>query len=105
MARSLQTWSSSEASRGGGRVDDGRDDLDAWIAALRDRAARGELDGRTPIVIGGLRLPSADLAARIMLADLDHYDDLAPEQRRDMLIEARRMMLLGDLRQLREQIG
>lgn len=86
-------------------MNDGRDDLDGWIAELRDRVARGELDGRTSVTIGGLRLPSAELAARIMLADLDHYDDLSPEERSDWLLEARRLMLLGDFRQLREQLG
>ena len=102
MARSLQPRLSSEASGSAGRVNDGRDGLDTWTAALRDRLARGELDGRTPVTIGGLRLPSAELAARIMLADLDHYDDLTPEQRRDMLVEARRLLLLRDFRQLRD---
>ena len=90
---------------GEGRVAEDRDDLDAWTAELRDRVTRGELDRLTPITLGGLRLPSAELAARIMLADLDHYAELAPDQRRDMLVEARRLMLLRDFRQLREQLG
>ncbi|MDP8923046.1 MAG: hypothetical protein M3O34_09255 [Chloroflexota bacterium] len=86
-------------------MDEDRDDLDAWIAELRDRLARGELDGRTPIEIAGLRLPSAGLAARIMLADLDHYDDLTPEQCRDVLVQAPRRMLLRDFRELRALLG
>jgi hypothetical protein len=86
-------------------VDEDRDNLDAWIAELRDRLARGELDGGAPIEIGGLRLPSAQLAARIMVADLDHYDDLSPEERGDWLVEARRGMLLRDFRRLRALIG
>jgi hypothetical protein len=40
-----------------------------------------------------------------MLADLDHFDDLSLEQRRDLLTVARRRLLLEDLRRLREQIG
>ncbi len=80
------------------------DDLAAWIAALRARLARGELDGQGSIHIGGGTLP-VGLAARIMLADLDHFDDLTPEQRRDPLVMARRLHLLGDLCELRARIG
>ncbi len=81
------------------------DNLAAWIDALRERVARGEMDRRMPITIGGLPLSSAELAARIMLADLDHYNDLPPEHRRDLLVEARHRLLLDDFRQLREQLG
>jgi hypothetical protein len=50
-------------------------------------------------------LPSFELAVRVMLADLDHFDDLPLARRRDLLVVARRRLLLDDLRRLREQIG
>ena len=82
------------------------DELTAWIEELRRRVDRGELDGRTPIDVGrGCVLPSAELAAKIMLADLDHYDDLTLETRQDPLVVARWRLLLEELRRLREQIG
>ncbi len=80
------------------------DDLAAWIDALRDRLARGELDGQGSFDTGDGVLP-VGLAARIMLADLDHFDDLTPEQRRDPLVMSRRLHLLADLWELRARIG
>ncbi len=80
------------------------DDLAAWIADLRRRVARGELDGLGHFAVLRGRL-DVGLAARIMLADLDHFDNLPPEQRRDLLVEARRRMLLRDFARLRAQIG
>ncbi len=67
------------------------DDLADWIAELRSRVARGELDGQGTLDVGDGVLP-VGLAARIMLADLDHYEDLTPEQRRDPLIMSRRLL-------------
>ena len=81
------------------------DDLPAWIDGLRGRVERGELADLGPIEVAGGTLESVELAARIMLADLDHYDDLTLETRRDLLVVARRRLLLEDLRRLREQIG
>ena len=80
-------------------------ELATWIAELRRRVARGEFADGGPIAVGSVALPSVELAVRIMLADLDHYDDLTPEVRRDLLTMARRRLLLVDLRRLREQIG
>ncbi len=80
------------------------DDLATWIDELRGRVARGALDGQADVVVAGDMMP-AGRAARIMLADLDHYENLSPEQRQDPLIEARRRLLLHDFRRLREQIG
>ncbi len=82
----------------------GPDDLGAWIAELRARVARGELDGRGEFAVLGGRL-AVGLAARIMLADLDHDDDLTPEQREDPFSVERRRLLFFDLHRLREQIG
>ena len=82
----------------------GPDDLAAWIAELRGRVARGELAGLGTLDVDGRALPVAR-AARIMLADLDHYDDLPLEHRREPPIVARRLRLLADLWELRAQIG
>ena len=82
-----------------------RSELDAWISDLRGRVARGELDGLGSIPVDGSALLGTVTVVRIMLADLDHYDDLTPEQRQDPLVEARRRLLLADFRRLREQIG
>ena len=83
---------------------DGPDELAAWIADLRARVARGELDGRDRFDVGTGTLP-AGLAAQVMLADLDYARDLTPEQRRTSVNVKRRVALLSDLRRLREQIG
>ena len=83
---------------------DDPDDLVAWIAELRARVARRELDRQGTFRIGGAELP-VGLAARILLADVDHDKDLTPEQRRDPFNVERRRILFGDLRRLREQIG
>ncbi len=80
------------------------DDLAAWIDALRARLARGELDGQGSFDTSDGILP-VGLAARIMLADLDHYEDLTPEQRGEPLVIARRLHLLADFCELRARIG
>ena len=81
------------------------DKLVAWIGELRGRVARGELDGLGRVELDGGIILVANLAARILLADLDHYDNLAPKWRRDLAVVARREALLRDLRRLRDQIG
>ena len=81
-----------------------RSELDAWISDLRGRVARGELDGLGTIPLDGAAVLGTATVVRIMLADLDHYDDLPPEQRHDLLVEARRRMLLRDIARLREHI-
>ncbi len=80
-------------------------ELATWITELRRRLARGEFADGGPIEVGDVVLSSVELAVKVMLADLDHYDDLSLEQRRDLLTVARRRLLLEDLRDLREQIG
>ena len=72
------------------------DDLATWIADLRGRVARGELAALGRVELDG---------GIILVADLDHYDDLPPTWRRDLAVVARREALLRDLRRLREQIG
>ena len=80
------------------------DDLVAWIGELRARVARGDLDGRGRFDVDTGVL-DISLAARIMLADLDHDNDLTPEQRQDPFSVERRRLLVADLRRLREHLG
>ncbi len=80
------------------------DDLVAWIADLRGRAARGELDGRGRFDPGVGPLDTG-LAARILLVDVDYDRDLTPEQRRNSLNVERRRRLFAHLRRLREQLS
>ena len=81
------------------------DELDGWIAELRGRVARGELDDLGPIPLDGAAVLGTGTLVRIMLADLDHYHILPPALRHDLLIEARRRTLLREFARLREQIG
>ena len=80
------------------------DELVAWIAELRARVARGELDGRGHFAVGASMLDVAQ-AARIMLADLEHDKDLTLARRRHPSAVGRRRLLRAELRRLREQIG
>jgi hypothetical protein len=71
--------------------------LEVWIAEFRGNLQRGELAGRGPITLrDGSRFADTELAARIMLADLDHLDTLLVERRQE---------LLDDFRHLREQLA
>ena len=82
------------------------DDLAAWVGALRGRLARGELAGLGRIDLGDGAGPlPGELLVRILLAELDHYDDLPLRRRRDPFTASRRLRLLDDLRRLRERIG
>ncbi len=58
------------------------DGLDRWIRDLRGHLERGDLAGIGPVDIGDSTggLPG-ELTIRIMLADLDHLDDLPPVAR------------------------
>lgn len=76
-----------------------------WLTELRGRVARGELDGVSPVDLPGAAEFGTATVVRIMLADLGHYDGLTPDQRQAPLVMARRLHLLGDLWELRAQIG
>lgn len=79
--------------------------LTPWIAELRARLARGELARLRPVVIpSGPPLP-AEFAAKLTLADLDHFEDLPPARREHPDLLVRRRLILHDLQALREQLG
>jgi hypothetical protein len=81
-------------------------ELNAWIVALRTQLAAGAFAAARPIDVGyGTAAWPAERTLRIMLADLDHYDDLSPAQRLDPLTANRRLALLDDFRHLRELVG
>ena len=80
-------------------------ELGGWIAELRGRVARGELAALGRVELDGGVILVAELAARILLADLDHHDDVARERLGDLCLQARREALLRDLARLRKQIG
>ena len=79
--------------------------LEAWIARLPDRLARGELDGVGLDGIDGAAMLGTATVARIMIAELDHLIGLPPDQRREPLVMARWLHLLGDLWALRATVG
>jgi hypothetical protein len=78
-------------------------ELARWIVDLRARLNAGALTGlpRIDLGYGTARLP-AEIAARTMLADLDHLKALPAD---DAIRQARLMILLGDFGRLRLQIG
>ena len=91
-------------------VHDARDarasESEAWVAALRERLARGELAVLGPLELGDGTPPmDGELLVRISLADLDHYVDLTPTYRCQPDVAARRQAVLDGLRRLRELIG
>lgn len=82
------------------------DELEAWIASVQHRLARGDLARLGPMPVGeGFPSLPGELYVRIMIADYEHYGDLSPERRRQPDVVAQRMALLSDLHRLRELIG
>ena len=81
------------------------DGLGAWIAVLGDRLGRGEFSQVGPVtIVDGKRL-GAELAVRLALNDLDHYEHLPRSWGNDVLKVVRRRLLLHDLQDLRQQLG
>jgi hypothetical protein len=74
--------------------------LQVWLAS-------GRFAGRSASELGEsyARLPSAELAIRIILADLAHYDTLSLQQRQQPDTLARRRLLEVDLQRLWERLG
>jgi hypothetical protein len=81
-------------------------DLRAWIAELRERLDRGDLTRRASVDIGHgtADLPLA-LAVRVMLADLDSFEAMDPDEAEDPVNVARRASLLADFRTLQLLFG
>jgi hypothetical protein len=77
-----------------------------WISDQRARLDRGDLATLAPVDIGhGTHvLPAAHLI-RVMLADLDSYDDMTAAEANAPVNVARRVGLMGDFRLLRLLIG
>jgi hypothetical protein len=82
------------------------EEISAWIAALRHRLAAGELAALGPIDVGDDtdNLPG-EVVVRIMLADLNDLDSLAPGGHDQAVAITRRRALSEDLQRLRELIG
>lgn len=82
------------------------DDLTDWIAGLKNRLNRGDLAAHPPIDVGyGTERLPAEQTVRIMLADLDGFDDLPHDVGNDPSNSSRRCGLLDDFRRLRDLIG
>src|SRR4051794_12916061 len=80
-------------------------DLDGFIPELRGRLDRGEYANVGPVDLGeAAPLGDPERALRIMLADWDHFDNLAPEQRDDYMVAARRLQVLADLHALWQRL-
>ena len=81
------------------------DGLAAWITALRARLTHGEFRDLGPVTLSdGKKLP-AELAVKLMLNDLDHFENLPRSWGNDPLKVVRRRLLLHDLQDLRRQLG
>jgi hypothetical protein len=82
------------------------DELAAWIADLRVRLDRGDLATVGPVDVGhGTDVLPAQDTVRIMLADLDGFDEMPPDEADDPVNVARRDVLLTSFRILRVLIG
>jgi hypothetical protein len=77
-----------------------------WIAGLRARLERGDLATLTTVDIGhGNGGMPATHTIRVMLADLDRFEAMDPDEAEDLVNVARRARLLDDFRFLRHFIG
>ena len=78
----------------------------AWIADLRARLDRGDLATLGPVDVGhGTDALPAQDTVRIMLVDLDDFEDMTPDEANDPVNVARRDVLLTNFRILRTLIG
>ncbi len=79
--------------------------LEAWIFELRGRLERGELYRYGVVELrDGSHIFTLEQAVRIMLADLDHLDQL-PVDYPDPLLPGRRQKLLDDFQYLRDRLA
>jgi hypothetical protein len=82
------------------------DELAAWIADVRARLDRGDLATLGPVDVGhGTDVLPAQDTVRIMLSDLDGFDEMTPDEANDPVNVARRDVLLTSFRILRTYIG
>jgi len=81
------------------------DTLIPWIVELHRRIERGELRGLPLIHLDRRLRVHPELVARIMLDELEAFDELPPDERACLENIAKRRSLLWDLLWLREQIG
>jgi len=82
------------------------DELAAWIGDLRARLDCGELATLGPVDVGhGTDVLPAQQTVRIMLADLDGFDEMPLDEARDPINAARRDVLITSFRILRTLIG
>jgi hypothetical protein len=80
-------------------------EIAAWIADLRARLDRGDLATLGPVDVGhGTDVLPAQDNIRIMLADLDGFDEMTPDEANDPVKVARRDVLLTAFRILRTLI-
>ena len=81
-------------------------EITGWIADLRARLDRGDLATLGPVDVGhGTDILPAQDTIRIMLADLDSFDEMTPEESNDSLNGVRREALLTSFRILWTHIG
>ena len=77
----------------------------AWIAELRARLDRGDLATLGPVDVGhGTQVLAVQDTVRIMLADLDEFEDMTPEEANGPVSVARRDVLRTNFRILRTLI-
>jgi hypothetical protein len=73
--------------------------------ALRERLRRGEFATHPPLEVAPGQCLPAELAVRIVLADVDHHGQLAPLKRALPSTQARYLALVDQLRALQGQLG
>jgi len=82
------------------------DDLMTWIAELRDHLARRGLATLAPVDVGhGTDAMPVEHTVRVMLADLDSFEDMTPDEADDPINVKRRFHLLSDFEILQSLIG
>ncbi|HZO30789.1 MAG TPA: hypothetical protein VFH48_32880 [Chloroflexota bacterium] len=83
-----------------------KQEIIGWIADLRARLDRGDLATWGPVDVGhGTDVLPAQDTIRIMLADLDGFDEMTPEETNASLNVVCRDVLLTSFRILRTLIG
>jgi hypothetical protein len=83
-----------------------KQEITGWIADLRARLDRGDLATLGPVDVGhGTDVLPAQDTIRIMLADLDGFDEMTPDEANDPVNVARRELLRTNCRILLTLIG